>query len=460
MKELEEKGIFFIPAGNEFGQADNETVYIVYAPLPGRTFLISGREKDNIEQKLLLVSEATEDVTDPLQVLFAEEKRRQWLQFEIAPEDCLNLTILPNHRCNFQCAYCYSAGGRGGAELTAAQVTSLASWSLKHCAQKKRPCRILYLGGGEPLLSWATVRESILQIEECNKEHNVPLELSISTNGSLLTPEKIEFLREHKVRVQVSFEVLEDVQNAQRGHYDLVHANIQAAIAAGLIPAIHSVITETNVERMEEVVRTAHEQYPELKKLGLEPVVDAQLLADAQSAGRFYERFYEGYIKAETLCREYGIELLTSCSKSLETVRTHYCAGQITLTPLGAFSACEAISNPKEDGYAEVIFGKLDAGGEPEFDMKNFRRYHPARPSFERDKCDICWARWNCGGGCNYKRRTLTEDVFDEYCRLNRRLMEHFLANKLRREYAQAMQGANLDAAVNNIFSQHKENHE
>ena len=56
MKELEEKGIFFIPAGNEFGQADNETVYIVYAPLPGRTFLISGREKDNIEQKLLLLS--------------------------------------------------------------------------------------------------------------------------------------------------------------------------------------------------------------------------------------------------------------------------------------------------------------------------------------------------------------------------------------------------------------------
>lgn len=460
MNTLTEKGIFFIPAGEEFGLAENEALYMVYAPLPGRSFLIKGSEKAGIEAKLRQLSDATGAESDPLQAMFAEEKRQQWLRFNITPEDCLNLTILPNHRCNFNCTYCYSAGGRSAAELKAAQVVSLAAWALKQCAQKKKPCRIVYLGGGEPLLSWETVRESILQIEACNSEYHVPLELSVSTNGSLLTADKIEFLRDHNVHVQVSFEVLEDVQNAQRGHFRLVHANIQSAIAAGLIPGIHSVITEMNVERMEEVVRTAHEQYPSLKKLGMEPVVDAQLLADARTAEHFYQRFYAGYIKAEKLCREYGIELLTACSKALQTVRTHYCAGQITLTPLGTFSSCEAISNPAESGYREAVFGRLNDNGEPEFDMQSFRRYHPEKPGFERNECNSCWARWNCGGGCNHKRRTLSDEVFAEYCRLNRRLMEHFLADKLRREYALATQGADLNAVVSNLFSQHKTCHE
>lgn len=460
MNTLTEKGIFFIPAGEEFGLAEDAAVYIVYAPLPGRSFLISGQEKDSIEAKLRQLSVATGEETDPLQAMFAEDKRLQWLRFNIMPEDCTNLTILPNQRCNFKCTYCYSAGGRSTAELKASQIVSLAAWTLKQCAQKKRPCRILYLGGGEPLLSWETLRGSILQIKECNGEHRVPLEISVSTNGSLLTADKIGFLRDHGVQVQVSFEVLEDVQNAQRGHYEPVHANIQSAIAAGLVPGIHSVITETNVERMEEIVRTAHKQYPGLKKLGLEPVVDAQLLADAETAERFYRRFYDGYIKAEKLCREYGIELLTACSKALQTVRTHYCAGQIVLTPLGTFSSCEAISNPVEAGYREAVFGKLHENGEPEFDMKSFRRSHPESPGFERNECNTCWARWNCGGGCNYKRRTLADGAFREYCRLTRRLLKHFLADKLRSEYTQATQGADLDTVVSNIFSQRKTSHE
>ncbi|MBE6419639.1 MAG: radical SAM protein [Akkermansiaceae bacterium] len=456
MNTLAEKGIFFIPAGSEFGLANNKAVYIVYAPLSGRSFLITGSEKGNIEQKLLSLSDSADTDNDPLRAMFAEEQRRQWLQFRIAPEDCLNLTILPNHRCNFRCTYCYSAGGRSNAELNSTQITALATWALQHCAKKNKPCRILFLGGGEPLLSWETMRESILQIEERSKELGATLDFSVSTNGSLLTAEKIDFLRNHKVRVQVSFEVLEDVQNEQRGHYDLVHNNICIALAEGLNPGIHSVITETNIDRMEEVVHTAHKQYPNLKKLGLEPVVDAELLNTPAKAADFYQRFYDGYIKAEKLCQEYGIELLTACSKALETVRTHYCAGQITLTPLGTFSSCEAISNPKENGYQEAIFGKLNEEGQPEFDLQSFRRYHPAEPGFMRDKCSTCWARWNCGGGCNYKRNTLSEDVFDEYCKLNCKLMEHFLANKLRREFSLATPGADLDAVVANTLSQNQ----
>lgn len=455
IEQLSKKGIFFIPAGEEFGLTDNKSVQIVYAPIAGQSFLVSGQELPDLQQKLLISATKlpyADATPDPLQSLFAEEKRMYWQNYRIEPDDCLSLTILPNHRCNFNCSYCYSAGGRSSAELRSEQITALVAWALERCAKTDKFCRVLFLGGGEPLLSWDTITESIKQIEQVRHKLGAKMEISISTNGSLLTADKISTLLEHNVSVQVSFEVLEDVQNAQRGHYDLVHANIVSAIRQGLVPGIHSVVTSLNLHRMEEVVRKAHEQYPEVKKLGLEPVVDAELLMDAATAADFYERFYEGFINAEKIAKQYGIELTTSYSNSLQTIRPHYCAAQITLTPLGTFSSCEAISNPKENGYHEAIFGKINHDGKPEFDLEAFRRYHPATPGFERDKCSSCWVRWNCGGGCNYKRLTLSTAVFDEYCKLVRKLVRHFLTDKIRTEYAKATSGGNLDALVAGLF--------
>lgn len=456
MNKLEEKAIFFIPVGHEFGVPEDNAVQLVYAPLVGRSFLVRSEEAAGMQEKLQALADSgieKEVKGEPLSVLFAEKSRKMWLDFAIEPEDCLNLTILPNHRCNFNCTYCYSAGGRSGAELKTSQATALAKWALEHCAQKNRRCRILFLGGGEPLLSWELVRNSILSAKAYSTKLGVDLELSASTNGSLLTPYKIEFLRDNDVSLQISFEVLEDIQNLQRGHYDLVHANICVALEAGVNLGLHSVITEANLDRMVEVVQCAHKHYPLLRKLGLEPVVDAEALADEMVAETFYNRFFENYVKAEKLGRQYGIELLTAYSKNTGSVQTHYCAGQIVLTPQGTFSSCEAISSPRETGYDESIFGRLGDSNEIIFDKEAFRRIRPAHPGFLRDKCDSCWARWNCGGGCNYKRRTLRPEVFDAYCRFSRKLMLHALADKLRAEYARSSAGETLDMVVKKLLN-------
>ena len=455
IKALEGKGIFFIPAGHEFGVSDDKAVQLVYAPLAGRSFLVKGNEVPAMQKKLRSLLEAGIDVTpekEPLSVLFAEESLQKWLNYAIEPEDCQNLTILPNHRCNFNCTYCYSAGGRSGAELRSEQIIALATWTLKNCAQKKQSCRILFLGGGEPLLSWDIMKDSIQKIQAISKELGAEVVFSASTNGSLLTADKIEFIRENNISLQVSFEVLEDIQNLQRGHYDLVHNNVCAALDAGIALGLHSVITTENVDRMVEVVQCAHERYPSLPKLGLEPVVDNETLPDSASAAQFYNRYYDNYLEAEKLCREYGIELLNANSKNTDQVRTHYCAGQIVLTPQGTFSACEAISSPKEAGYNEFIFGKVNENNEITFDEEAFRRIRPPHPGFCRDKCDSCWARWICGGGCAYKRRTLPPDVFDEYCNLSRRMMLHTLANKLRAEHNRTTTGDSLDDIVKKLF--------
>lgn len=452
--QTEDKAIYIIPAGKEFSLADDQAVCVVYAPLSNKAFLATREETENIRAhlcELIEQNKLTYQAEDPLTSLFAELRRESLMGFQIEPKDCTHLTILPNHRCNFHCSYCYSAKGRSKAELTVEPILALAEWAYRNASAKKQDCRILFLGGGEPLLSWDVVRESILGIERLAVSPDSRIILSISTNGSLLTEEKIDFFLRHHVNVQVSFEILEEVQNAQRGHYETVHHNILKALQAGLQVSLHSVVTSANVTRMEEAVRVASRHYGAVRKIGFEPVIDSDFIS--REAEAFYETFYQNFIAAESFARSKNIELVHSASRILEQIRPHYCAGQLILTPQGTFSACEAVSSPQEQHYSDFVFGGMSADNEVVIDRNAFRRFHPARPGFMREECASCWARWNCGGGCHYKRTQYSPEVFAQYCRFFRRLLLHCLADRLRREYAAHSGGKQLDELVLNTFA-------
>lgn len=445
----ENKDIYIISAGHEFALSDDDAVCIVYSPLANKAFLVTRDEADHIRTALgELINSERKQHDHPLASLFAEERREHLLGLQIKPEDCTSITILPNNRCNFNCSYCYSANGRSQEQLTVDQILALAKWVYKNASDRRSECRVLFLGGGEPLMSWDVVKRSIIEIESIQEPGGSNIALSISTNGSLLTREKIDFFIQHHVNVQVSFEILEDVQNAQRGHYNVVHNNILQALDAGLSVSIHSVVTNANVARMEEAVRVAHARYANAKTIGLEPVVDSSFVR--QDARIFFDLFFRNFVAAEKYAKSQGIQLFNSISKNLQLLRTHFCGSQIVLTPHGTFSSCEAISSPLEEHYNEFIFGGLGGGNQVRVDPAAFRQSHPEQPGFMKEECASCWAKWNCGGGCNYKRCEYSPEVFTEYCRFYRRSILHLLANRLRDEFARQSGGNSLDQEILN----------
>lgn len=442
----ENKDIYIIPAGHEFALADDNAVCVVYSPLANKSFLATRDETEQIRTSLGELTNKENQQDNPLTTLFAEERRERLLGLQIKPEDCVSITILPNNRCNFNCLYCYSANGRSKEELTVDQIVALTKWVYKNASDRKRECRIVFLGGGEPLLSWDIVKKSIIEIENIKEPNGSNIALSISTNGSLLTRGIIDFFVQHHVNVQVSFEILEDVQNAQRGHYSMVHNNILQALDAGLQINLHSVVTKANVARIKEAVQAAYERYKNIKVIGFEPVVDSSF--ERKEASIFFDTYFINFVKAEKYAKPLGIQLLNSASKNLQQLRTHYCGPQIILTPHGSFSSCEAVSSPKEKHYDKFIFGGLDGDNQVRIDPATFRRCHPTQPGFMKGECISCWAKWNCGGGCNYKRYEFSPEVFSEYCKFYRRATLHLLANRLREEFSKQAGGNSLDYVV------------
>ncbi len=71
--------------------------------------------------------------------------------------------------------------------------------------------------GGEPLLSFKLIRQVVSFLKDNAKKHNQTVHYSLTTNGSLLTDEIIQFLDEHKFSVELSFDGLAQDVGRQKG---------------------------------------------------------------------------------------------------------------------------------------------------------------------------------------------------------------------------------------------------
>ena len=152
-----------------------------------------------------------------------------------------DLRISVTDRCNFRCSYCmpkevFDRDYRYLPQadlLTFEEITRLARIFVAHGVQKIR------LTGGEPLLR-KNIEALIEQLADLRTPAGAPLDLTLTTNGSLLT-RKAKALRAAGLRrVTVSLDGLDDAVFRRMNDVDFpvadVLAGIEAAQAAGLGP--------------------------------------------------------------------------------------------------------------------------------------------------------------------------------------------------------------------------------
>ena len=152
-----------------------------------------------------------------------------------------DLRISVTDRCNFRCNYCMPkeifdtnyAYLPHSALLTFEEITRLTRQFIVHGVQKIR------LTGGEPLLR-KHLEVLIAQLAALRTPEGKPLDLTLTTNGSLLV-RKAQALKDAGLqRVTVSLDALDDAVFRRMNDVDFpvadVLAGIEAARAAGLGP--------------------------------------------------------------------------------------------------------------------------------------------------------------------------------------------------------------------------------
>ena len=310
-------------------------------------------------------------------------------------------------------------------------------WFLSSERKAVRDRTVMFMGGGEPTLSWDLLVQSALHAEKVAREEDVTLHLALTTNGSIMDDNMLDFLRKHDFTVQVSFEILPDVQNEQRAHFDEVAANLVKITEAGINNYVRSTITESNVDRIPEMVEFCHEHFPKVRKMSCQQVVDPEYFSSVGKVDDFFDRYFLSFREAEKKAASYGITLRSSSSHLLNySKRERFCYNLLCLTPYGTFTTCPDVSSPVEADYRDALVGKVVGNG-ISFDREAFDRVAGGSiHSFA--KCRNCYARWNCGSGCPSTRRVYSDDIFDAICNYYRRMLTQSLMDALAERYSKA----------------------
>ena len=309
--ELIENEIFPIPAGEYFGK-DAESLYIVYSPFTDNALMVTREYVEMMEQYLATPEKRTElpgDVVEAMDALTDFDHRLKPAPLADDPLHYTRMAILPNNVCNFRCSYCYSAHGRSGKVISKEMLKA----ALDHFIDNRRvepsnKLAISILGGGEPMLSWDLVK---FIIEYSNERSTAMgfrgMDINLVTNGSIFTQEMIDTLKKYKVPVSISFEILEEMQNLQRGHYEKVCQNIDWIISEGIRPQLRACITEANISLMKRMIEEVLTRFPGTREVMMEYVTDPEKMTDPMQVRHFYEQYLENFFEAHDYAAEHGL---------------------------------------------------------------------------------------------------------------------------------------------------------
>lgn len=183
--------------------------------------------------------------------------------FSVMPEVDMFIVGI-TEQCNLRCSYCCYSGEyrnnrtHGNRTLTSDDIDEIYDFIIR--VSNKKHIRIAFYGG-EPLLQYSLIQYAITQgrerVDKC-------FDFSISTNGTLLTKDKIDWLVQNKVELAISIDGTRIFHDAHRvdalgiGSYDKVY-EVLSYIRQSYPEYAQSVVLQMTLSSYRDVVQIAKE---------------------------------------------------------------------------------------------------------------------------------------------------------------------------------------------------------
>lgn len=378
-------------------------------------------ELDELIKEGLLFAEMSEEFK-----LVVEEK-------PIVKALCLNIA----HDCNLACKYCFaSQGDYGGVkrELMSFDVAKRAVDFLISMSGPRVNCEIDFFGG-EPLMNWDVVKQTVEYVESIQEKHGKIFKLTLTTNGVLLTQDKIDYVNEHNLSLVLSIDGREEVHNEMRpsvggtNTYKIVAKNLQNAVKQrdGREYYVRGTYTHNNLDFTKDVMAMSNLGF---EHLSMEPVVGAEgcyVLRDEDLPilEKEYEKLADLYLERQ---KEGWGEKFNFFHFRMDLYRGPCMAKRLrgcgagheymAVVPNGDIYPCHQFVG--KEGY---VIGNVYEGLK-NFDIpREFRNTHV----FTKPKCVECWAKFFCSGGCHANNETLGGSIQEPYelgCKLQKKRIE------------------------------------
>jgi uncharacterized protein len=368
------------------------------------------------------VRSSVEELTQIRAVKRAAAPRERMLKVLPPPDFPLTTLVLNvTSKCNLACTYCYEYGEDKIVDPCAEDKPRFmdeetARRSVDFLFQKAGFNEVVHLTffGGETLLNWKILQKAADYALEKAEQAGKRVAFNLTTNGTLLRDEVIEWMAEYDVTVTISMDGPEESQDKFRvfkngmGSYAMILPRVKALLARHRSRPIGARVTLTrqNLDVM-KIFRHLTEEVG-FQEVGFAPVTTAD--------GRDYAIEGEGYDQMLGQFQELAREFLEYASEdrphgfsnvkeTLEEIhkgvsKAYPCGAGLGLMGVatdGEVALCHRFAGSGEHSLGTVQ-GGIDQGKQQAFLEEN----HLAG----KTDCHTCWARPLCSGGCYHEAHT------------------------------------------------------
>lgn len=144
-----------------------------------------------------------------------------------------NIVLLVSQSCNLRCRYCYAKGGDYGGEQLLMQEQTLCC-ALEKLLPLSAPRVTVSFFGGEPLLNLPLMRRAVGLARQLGEAAGRKMRFAMTTNGTLLDDEAIDFIRKHIDSLAVSLDgeaAVNDQERCFRQGNGSVHSLVLESLA-------------------------------------------------------------------------------------------------------------------------------------------------------------------------------------------------------------------------------------
>ena len=344
---------------------------------------------------------------------------------------CLNVA----HDCNLRCSYCFASTGDFGGErkLMTPEVGKKAiDYLLKYSGDRHNLEMDFF--GGEPLMNFETVKKIVEYARSQEPVYHKKFRFTITTNGMLLTDDKIDFINREMSNVVLSIDGRKEVNDRMRprvdgkGSYDKIIPMYKKLVdqRGEKEYYVRGTYTKYNLDFSDDVFALLDAGFDQIS---VEPVIaDAEepyaiTEADLPRIFEEYERLMQKILDYEATGKKFNFfHFMLDLDQgpcAIKRLRGCGCGNEyVAITPDGDIYPCHQFV-----GQEEFLMGNVDEGiTKPEI-AEEFR----GCSVYSKESCRTCFARFYCSGGCmanSYKFHNTIHDTYEVSCEMERKRVE------------------------------------
>lgn len=338
-----------------------------------------------------------------------------------------SITIDLTKKCNLRCDYCFTNLSRGkycAPDLTEEMGKKIIDWLLKPEVNGNADKVDITFWGGEPLLKWEMLKKLVLYAEERGKEVGTKVTFNGTTNVTLLTPEKFDFMDEHGVHFLLSVDGIKEHHDTHRkfpdgsGSWEVVDKNLNAILERWPNYQVRLSYSTETIENFIEDIKYLYNKG--VKRIAYSPVCEGdwneqKIIALNDSWMKIAEFWSELYKKGDPIYIKYINDFIQRLFIS-EGNRPPCGAGRgyVGIATDGAIYPCHRFNkfdDPRPWYEREVCIGHIDYGILNQEFRENFIKWDIYKdmkesckecPAFEQFCNGGCWAsNWDLEGALN-----------------------------------------------------------